>query len=110
MTNLLAFTVDSTSVSLPAPVAAFTNGNILQNTLNVWFNLLFVIAILMALFYMIWNAFGLIRSQGDKKAIEESRTGITNSITGLIIILVTFIFINIVGYFFHANLLMIHFQ
>lgn len=66
--------------------------------------LLLVIAVGVALFYLLWGAVKWINSGGDKAMLESARGQIIGGATGLIIILLTFLIINLLLNFFNINL------
>ena len=59
--------------------------------------IIFVIAVLAVLVYMIWGAFSWITSGGDKEKIKAARGMITNALIGLEILALAFIIARVVG-------------
>lgn len=107
--TLLALSIDNpngTPVPILAPGGIPTGGDasfniILQDILT----LVFVIAILMALFYLIWGGINWIMSQGDKAKIQASRNRILYALIGLFIMFLSFAIISLFGTFFGVTLL-----
>lgn len=57
------------------------------------YNILFSAAGAVAVFFIVWGGFKLIRSGGDPKQLEGARQSITYAIIGLIIILMSYFII-----------------
>lgn len=110
MTHLLALSVgDSGSLTsignLPSGIGPTLNSsNPLNSIIGLLINLIFFVAVLIAFVFAIWGGYKMMVSQGDKKNVEEARTMILNSILGLVIVFLAFLFINTIGYFFHLQL------
>lgn len=66
---------------------------------------LFIIATLLALFFLIFGGIQWIMSQGDKTKVEGARKKITYAIIGLIVAFSAYLIINTVGTFFGVKLL-----
>lgn len=62
-----------------------------------------IVAIIWAVFTIITGAISIISSGGDKQALESARKKITTGIIGLIIVLVSLLIIEVVGYFLGLN-------
>ncbi len=62
--------------------------------------LLFIIAVLIALGFLIWGGIKWITSGGDKSGVESARNHIVAAIVGLVIVFLAFFVINIVAGFF----------
>ena len=58
-----------------------------------------IIAIIWAVFSIITGAISIISSGGDKQALESARKKITTGIVGLVIVLVSLLILELVGYF-----------
>lgn len=80
-------------------------GKLLTQTLPILIQFIFIIAILLALLFLIFGGFKWITSGGDKAGIEGARKTITYSIIGLIIVFLSYFIVNIIGNFFGVNLL-----
>lgn len=61
---------------------------------------LFIIAIVVALFYLIWGGFKWLTSGGDKGGVQQAREHIIAAIIGLVIIFLSYFILNIVLQFF----------
>lgn len=62
--------------------------------------LLFVLAILAALFYLVWGGFKWLTSGGDKGGVQQAREHIIAAIIGLVIIFLSYFILNILVRFF----------
>ena len=58
-----------------------------------------IVAVIWAIFTIIMGAISIISSGGDKQALETARKKITMGIIGLVIVLVSLLLIELVGYF-----------
>jgi uncharacterized membrane protein len=66
---------------------------------------IFVIAVIIALGYLIYGAIRWIMSQGDKSKVTDARNHIIASIIGLIIVFLSFFIINVIlSIFFNMSL------
>lgn len=65
---------------------------------------IFAIAVVIALFYLLWGAAKWINSGGDKATIEGARGQVIGAIIGLIIIFLTFLLINLIFGFFKIDI------
>lgn len=63
-------------------------------------NFIFVLATIIALFYLIYGGLKWILSEGDKSAVETARSHIVASIVGLIVIFLAYFIINVLLGFF----------
>lgn len=62
--------------------------------------LLFIAAIIVALFYLIWGGFKWLTSGGDKGAVQQAREHIVAAIIGLVVIFLSYFILNILLQFF----------
>lgn len=82
-------------------IKASNFGKIIGNT----FSLLLAIAVIIAVFFLIWGGIKWILSGGDKAGVEAARNTIIAAIIGLVVTFLAFFVISIVGQFFGINLL-----
>lgn len=66
--------------------------------------LAFIIAILVALFFLIWGGIKWITSGGDKGGVESARNQIVAAVIGLIIVFLAFFILNLVLQLFGLSL------
>lgn len=78
-----------------------TLGNFVQNTLA----LLFIVAILIVLFMIVWGAFEWITSGGDKDHVAAARNRIINALVGLAVLAIAFALFQVAGQFLGFNVL-----
>lgn len=68
----------------------------LGNVLGFVITIAFVIAVLIALFFLVWGGIKWITSGGDKGGVEAARNQIIAAIIGLIIVFLAFFILNLV--------------
>lgn len=66
---------------------------------------LFVTAIILTLFFLIYGGIRWIISGGNKEKVAQARQTLTYAIIGLIVVLLSFFIINVIGGIFAVNLL-----
>lgn len=71
-------------------------GKNLGEVLGFVVTIAFVIAVLIALFFLIWGGIKWITSGGDKGGVESARNQIIAAIIGLIIVFLAFFILNLV--------------
>lgn len=110
MTKILAFSVgdpgSSTSIgNLPPVISSMVNDpRIISHTIGFILSALFFATVFLVFVFTVYQAYKYIISQGDKKELETVRGAFWNGIIGLIVVCISFLLVNIVGYFFHLNL------
>lgn len=72
----------------------------LSTIVNVFFGVLTVAAVILALFFLVSGGIDWITSGGDKQKIASARQKITFSIIGLVLVFLAFFIINIIYGFF----------
>ena len=60
----------------------------------------FVMAIIIALAFLIWGGIKWITSGGEKTGVEEARNHVIAAVVGLIIVFLSYFILNLVVYFF----------
>lgn len=68
-------------------------------------NILLVVAVLLALFFLVWGGLDYISSEGKKDKIERAKKKITFAVLGLLIVFGAFFIVTFVGNIFGTNLL-----
>lgn len=71
-------------------------GNIVGSVITI----LFIIAVIVALAFLIWGGIKWIISGGDKSAVESARNTIVAAVVGLIIVFLAYFILNIITNFF----------
>lgn len=77
-------------------ITAANFGSLLGNIINIFF----LIAVLIALAFLIWGGIKWITSGGDKANVETARNHIIAAVVGLIIVFLSYFILNIVVYMF----------
>lgn len=101
----LALTIDGKPIPVPSGVPTgglFTTG---ENIIRALIGLAFIIAVLMALAFLILGAIKFITAGGDAKAWGAAKQQILFAIIGLIIVFVAFLIVNIITNFFGVKLI-----
>lgn len=74
--------------------------NTLGGIINKVIPILFTLAGLILLLYLLWGGFSLMLSKGDPKAMETAKGKITNAVIGFVIIFVAFWLVQLLGIVF----------
>ncbi len=75
----------------------------LSNIVQVGFNILFLAAIILSLFFLIWGGFNWLMSEGDKQRINQAKQKLVYAILGLVVVLASYFIINVFYGFFFGN-------
>lgn len=85
------------TITGPLPAGRFTNlASLITNALPILFSIAGVILLL----YLLWGGFDYLTSMGDPKKAESGRGKITNAIIGFIIIFAAYWLVQLVDYIF----------
>ena len=79
------------------------NSDNLGSIVGTIVSLIFAIAILAALLYLVYGGFRWLTSGGDKQAVASARDHIIAAIIGLVIIFLSYLVLNIILQFFGLN-------
>ena len=97
--KLLSLSLNGTPIEVPSGIP--TGGtNALGSIIQFVVQTTAVIAILIGLGMIIFAGIKWIMSQGDKQKIESSRDTIVWTIVGLVVIFLSFLIVNLIGFFF----------
>ncbi len=79
---------------ISAPGCAGTSGlpEIISGVMNIVFFLSFIIT----LFFLVWGGLKWVLAQGEKEGITKAREQVTNSLIGLVVILASYVLLNVV--------------
>lgn len=104
------FAIAKTAVSICPENSQFnklceTSAEKLPNYIGSVLSIILAVAVLIAVFFLIWGGIKWILSGGDKSAVESARNHIVAAIIGLIIALLAFFIVQIVGRLFGIDLL-----
>lgn len=100
----LSLKIDGIEINPPVGVPSGGIGN-LEKVLQAGMQILFLGAVVFALFVIIFGAIQWIASEGDKQKLEGARKRIIFAIIGLIIVLLAFFIVNFIGSVFDVDLL-----
>ena len=98
-----AFAQISTCPLAPFAVLCFQAGSI-SGIIGAAITFIFIVAVVIALFYLLFGAVRWIFSGGDKAAVDSARGTIVAAIVGLVILFLTFLLINVLLAFFNVNI------
>jgi hypothetical protein len=101
--KLLALTIKGEEIDCPPGVPCGGEAGMLDNILRVGIQLLFILATLLALIYLIYGGLDWIMSRGEKEKINNAKRKITFSIIGLVIVFISFLIVQIVSSMFGVN-------
>jgi len=96
----IALTIDNQTIN-PGTVPT-TSG---QNLAWVFIDIILVIAILLAAYFILKGAWDLITSEGKKEKILNAQKTIMFAIFGLIMVFLSFLFVGAIGQFLGIDLL-----
>lgn len=100
--HLLALTIPgpnggSTNIVTPLGNPCGPHNDCFNFIMQYVIQLLFGIAILLALAFLIWGGIDWIMSRGDKQRVQKARMKLIYSIIGLIIVFLAFFIVNLFG-------------
>lgn len=102
--KLISLSVNGTPINpppgIPKPGSDMT-GKILSNGITIFL----VAGVIVSVLFIIWGGINWITSNGDKQKLASARARITWAIIGLVIMLISFLIINMIGYFLGVELL-----
>ena len=79
-------------------------GDKFGDVIGAFITLLFVIAVVVALVFLVWGGVRWILSGGDKSNVESARNTIVAAIVGLVIVFLSYFILNIVLKFFEIDI------
>lgn len=82
-----------------------SGGDVIARFIPAAISIGLLIGTLIFFIYLIWGSIDWIASGGDKQKLESARGKITNAILGLVILFATFAILNLIGFFFHIEIL-----
>lgn len=102
----LALTLGGTPINVPQNVPTESSQS-LSSVLQLGFEILYLGAVLLTLFYLVWGGFDWISSEGNKQKLDQARQKVIFAVIGLTIVFLSFFIINVVQQFFHVSILAI---
>ena len=97
--KVFAFSVPGyNNISAPAtvPTGGLEAGGTGQSIIQTGIKIFLIVAVILAVFFVMYGGIQWITSQGDKTKIAAARAKITYAIVGLIVSLLAFFIINII--------------
>ncbi len=86
------------SVTAPDGVPTVTSdGTAISSIISLTVNILGVVGALAALLFLIWGGIKWITSGGDREKLESARRTVIFAIIGLVVIILSYVVINLVG-------------
>lgn len=104
MNHLLSLSINGNTISVPGEVQNIVSNssNFGTSIIGTIIGILFLVATVMTLFFIIFGGFKWITSQGDPKQIEGARNTIIWAAIGLGIVFLSFYIVNLLGCFLNA--------
>jgi hypothetical protein len=100
--SLLAYAQYALAISL-CPVNSF-GANLctldVGTAIGKFISFVYVVAVVAALFYLVWGGFKWLTSGGDKAAVQSAREHIVAALVGLVIIFLSYLILSFVAKFF----------
>lgn len=84
-------------LKIPGVINPGANASNLSNIINNVLKIIFMVAALLVLVFLIIGAFQWIVSGGDKEAVGKARQRITAALIGLAILVLAFVILGVVG-------------
>ena len=97
MIKELVLKINNQEIVPPTGIPNYPSGDALNEILPVLFGILFLVAIILSLSYLIWGAIDFITSEGDKEKKKNAKNKIIYAIVGLTIVFMAFFFIRAFG-------------
>ena len=98
---------DITNPPLSTNIRNLTGVEFLNRLVPNLISLSFIVAILVALIFLISGGIRWITSSGDKTANEEASRTITSAIVGLVIVFCLYVILKLISHFFGLDLITI---
>lgn len=92
-------TVNACATGQFNPLCSLTTASF-SSLVGTLIQLIFAIAVIVALFYLVWGGFKWLTSGGDKQGVQQAREHIVAAIIGLVIIFLSYFLLNILLGFF----------
>lgn len=97
--------IDIVPKNIPGFVDPGAGGSNISNIINNVLKIIFVVAALLVLIFLIMGAFQWIMSGGEKEAVGKARLRITHALIGLAILVLAFVILGVVGTIVGINFL-----
>lgn len=86
------------------PTGGLGSGGTLEKIIQIGIQILIILGVVLALFFIIFSAIQWVTSEGDKQKLQAARNRLTYTIIGLLVILLAIFLVNFVGGAFGINL------
>lgn len=103
----LAFTINGSPAPLPSVLVPIANSaeGFGFNYIGFIVNIVYVIAIVLALAYILFGGVKWILSEGDHKKMADARQTLVYAAVGLTVIFISILLVNLLGAFFGISFL-----
>ena len=103
--DLLALSIGKTKINAPGGMPTLSSGTSgINELIGVAFDVLFILAVILTLVYLIWGGIDYITSTGSKEKMNSAKNKIRNAIIGLCVTFLALFMIRMVGYIFNVKL------
>lgn len=93
------------SINIVPPTLGIDPSTTIGSLLTSAITIVFIVAAILVLFFLIWGAFQWITSGGDKEGIGKAREKIVQSLVGLVILALAFLIVRVVGQIVNIDIL-----
>jgi len=107
--SAFAAIIDCEKIDLPFRTLCKLSTTDVPKLIGSAISFIFVIAVVVAIFFLLYGALKWIYSGGDKAAVEGARGTITAAVIGLVILFLTFLVFTVVLKFFGIDIVSINF-
>ena len=105
--SAFAALIDCTKIDPPFNAICSMGTTSISTFIGAAISFIFVIAVIIAIFFLLFGAVKWIYSGGDKAAVEGARNTITAAVIGLIILFLVFLIFTVVLKFFGIDIVSI---
>ncbi len=94
-------------ISVPSyiPTGGFEPGGMAHRVVSLGVEVIFIGAILLTLFSLIYAGYQFMTSEGDKASIDAAKQRIIFTLVGLVVVFLAIFIINVIGSFFGIDLI-----
>ena len=106
--KLLSLSAGGVEIESPSVLSHLTPSKVGfagEGILGLIIQLMFLLAVILSLFYIIWGGIQWIMSGGEKQGVEAARAKITYAVIGLILTFFAFFIMGLIGAFFNVDLI-----
>lgn len=88
-------------IDTPPGIGTYTISTLLSTAVTI----LFIVAIVLTLFFLIYAGIDMITAGGEKQKVVNARNKLTFAVVGLIIVFLSYFIVNLIGTILGVNLL-----